>query len=83
MVFDARGNGDGKTVCTLTGDHQNRVTGYTALAVGNGPLNQMSMAEQSNTLDTMHDHQAIMMRTGREEGGDAIMSVVRRLTPLE
>ena len=31
MVFDARGNGDGKTVCTLTGDHQNRVTDYTAL----------------------------------------------------
>ena len=31
MVFDARGNGDGKTVCTLTGDHQNRVTDYTAV----------------------------------------------------
>ena len=27
---DARGNGDGQTVCTLTGDHQNRVTDYTA-----------------------------------------------------
>ena len=31
LVFDARGNGDGKTVCTLTGDHQSRVTDYTAL----------------------------------------------------
>lgn len=30
-VYDARGNGDGKTVCTITGDHQNRVTDYTAI----------------------------------------------------
>lgn len=29
--YDARGNGDGQTVCTLTGDHQNRVTDYTAV----------------------------------------------------
>jgi len=60
-VYDARGNGDGKTVCTITGDHQNRVTDYTALCVGNGQLNQMSMAEQANTLDTMHDQQAVMV----------------------
>lgn len=32
-VYDARGNGDGETVPTLTGDHQNRITDYTALAV--------------------------------------------------
>ena len=60
-VYDARGNGDGKTVCTLTGDHQNRVTDYKALCVGNGQLNQISMAEQVNTLNTMHDQQAVMI----------------------
>ena len=32
-TYDARGNGDGGTVCTLTGDHQDRVTDYTALVV--------------------------------------------------
>lgn len=32
-VYDARGNGDGKTVPTLTGDHQNRVTDYTSIIV--------------------------------------------------
>lgn len=32
-VYDARGNGDGKTVSTLTGDHQNRVTDYTSIIV--------------------------------------------------
>ena len=29
--FDARGNGNGNTVSTLTGDHQNRVTDYTTV----------------------------------------------------
>ena len=32
-VYDARGNGDGQTVPTLTGDHQNRVTDYTSIIV--------------------------------------------------
>ena len=32
-IFDARGNGDGKTAPTLTGDHQNRITDYTAILV--------------------------------------------------
>lgn len=29
--FDCRGNGDGETVSTITGDHQNRVTDYTTV----------------------------------------------------
>lgn len=29
--YDARGNGDGKTVSTLTGDHDNRITDYTSV----------------------------------------------------
>lgn len=33
VVYDARGNGDGEIVPTLTGDHESRVTDYTALAV--------------------------------------------------
>ena len=60
-VYDARGNGDGQTAPTMTGDHRNRVTDYTALCIGNGQLNQVSMAEQANTLDTMHDQQAVMI----------------------
>lgn len=34
-----------------------------AVCVGNGQLNQMSMSEQANTLDTMHDQQAVMVHT--------------------
>lgn len=106
-MYDGRGNGDGKTISTITGDHENRITDYTAVvcgrepvyclqgngidradtagcngagwreavsytlntidrpavayAIGNGQLNQMSMAEQSNTLDCMHDQQAILV----------------------
>lgn len=32
-VFDARGNGDGKITPTITGDHESRITDYTALVV--------------------------------------------------
>ena len=31
VTYDARGNGDGKTVNTITGDHENRVTDYTSV----------------------------------------------------
>lgn len=32
-VYDTRDNGDGETVPTITGDHNNRVTDYTCLAI--------------------------------------------------
>ena len=71
-------NGDGEKVPTLTGDHGRRVTYYTAVCVGNGQLHQMSMAEQRNTLDCMHDQQAVLM-----QGNTNSKYIVRRLTPLE
>jgi len=33
LVFDARGNGDGTICPTITGDHQNRITDYTAIVL--------------------------------------------------
>lgn len=33
LVYDARGNGDGGVSPTITGDHQNRITDYTAVVV--------------------------------------------------
>lgn len=70
--------GGGQIVPTLTGDHQDRVTDYTALCVGNGQLNQMSMSQQANCLDTMHDQQAIVTPAKPPR-----KNIVRRLTPLE
>ncbi len=72
-VFDARGNGDGDVVPTITGDHGNRVTDYTALCVGNGQTNQSVGEEVVGALNCMHDQQAVIMK----------QKPVRRLTPLE
>ena len=33
VCFDARGNGDGNTVPTITGDHAESITDYTAVVV--------------------------------------------------
>lgn len=33
LIYDARGNGDGGVSPTITGDHQNLVTDYTAILV--------------------------------------------------
>lgn len=43
QVYDARGNGDGETVPTITGDHNSRVTDYIALRVGNGQTGTICM----------------------------------------
>ena len=37
-TYDARGNGDGETVNTLTGNHNNRITDYTSVIVENAPI---------------------------------------------
>lgn len=33
LIYDARGNGGGDICPTITGDHQNRITDYTAIVV--------------------------------------------------
>lgn len=38
IVYDARGNGDGETCPTITGDHNNHVTDYTALCIEKTPV---------------------------------------------
>ena len=61
VTYDTRGNGDGQVVNTMAGDHQNRVTDYTAIVLrnregkpggGKGPL---LSAERSLTLGTAND----------------------------
>ena len=76
VVYDARGNGDGKIVPTLTGDHERRVTDYTAFVVGNGQLNQTSLSAKAGALNCMHDQQAVLLKR-------LWHYIVRRLTPLE
>lgn len=87
-TYDCRGNGNGNTVCNLTGDHMNRVTDYTPIVVkaycaGNGQLHQMAMLEVTNTLDCMHDQQMIVIAGDKMEQKQERKYVLRRLTPLE
>lgn len=32
-IYDARGNGEGKTSCTITGGHQSSISDYTAIVI--------------------------------------------------
>lgn len=59
-VYDARGNGDGKTVCTLTGDHQSRVTDYTAIVMSTGQAKAEILGEKAPTLNCNHEQPIVM-----------------------
>lgn len=62
VVYDARGNGDGATVPTLTGDHQNRVTDYTSVCVmAHGQSNAEIMQNMSPTLNCNHEQPIVSM----------------------
>lgn len=54
-VFDARGNGDGKIVPTITGDHENRITDYTAIAIERKTFNEQSFSyyKESDKCSTL------------------------------
>ena len=73
-VYDARGNGDGKTACTLTGDHQSRVTDYTAIV-----MRQHNFGEYREGVGTLTAH------NGTRHASETLVvdRNVRRLTPLE
>lgn len=63
VIYDCRGNGDGNTCPTITGDHNNRVTDYTAICIagntidrkikngGNGKGVSEDVAYTLNTVD--------------------------------
>lgn len=76
-VYDARGNGDGETVPTLTGDHLNRVTDYTAICIGNGQVNQLRVSDKVGALNCMHDQQAIISinRAAFNQGKNACYNI--------
>ena len=83
---------DGKTVCTLTGDHQSRVTDYTAIVMATGQAGAEIMRDACPTLNCNHE-QSIVAHTLRGSGRDpqredaatypVTDGMVRRLTPLE
>ncbi len=67
-VYDARGNGDGETVGTLTGDHEDRVTDYTAIVMATGQGGGEIMVDKFPTLTCNHEAPlaAVDCRNGTE-----------------
>lgn len=85
-IFDARGNGDGKIAPTITGDHENRITDYTAIAIERKTFNEQSFSyyKESDKCSTLK------AKSGNIGNGSecliaekVIRWIVRRLTPVE
>lgn len=60
-IFDARGNGGGHICPTITGDHQNRITDYTAVVV--------CTTESEDTDMSALEKSAAPFRHSGEQGG--------------
>lgn len=86
VVYDARGNGDGRTCPTITGDHENRITDYTAIAIERKTFNEQSFShyKESKKCSTLKA-KAGNIGNGSEclVAEKAIRWIVRRLTPVE
>lgn len=50
-VYDARGNGDGRIANTLTGDHNNRITDYSAAPVPSPPAPRQFLIRRLTPLE--------------------------------
>jgi DNA (cytosine-5)-methyltransferase 1 len=75
VVFDARGNGEGGADPTLAGDHQNRVTDYTAIVVPTLSMGAHPAAPGLNGQDAQQFAEALMAAQP--------LPRPRRLTPRE
>ena len=86
VVYDARGNGDGKIAPTITGDHENRITDYTAIAIERKTFNEQSFShyKESDKCSTLKA-KAGNIGNGSEclIAEKTIHWIVRRLTPVE
>lgn len=86
VVYDARGNGDGKIIPTITGDHENRITDYTAIAIERKTFNEQSFScyKESDKCSTLKA-KAGNIGNGSEclIAEKAVRWIVRRLTPVE
>ena len=83
-VFDARGNGDGKIVPTITGDHENRITDYTAIAVEHAGCLTPWDVQSRRIFSEYGKWPALYSGEGGGHGYVFTLRwIVRRLTPVE
>ena len=60
VAYDARGNGDGKTAATITGDHDTRITDYTTVVcMAHGQANAEICENISPCLNCNHEQPII------------------------
>lgn len=86
VVFDARGNGGGNIDPTITGDHESRITDYTAIAVEKKTfvrqrIGEYKEGEQSSTINSRDYKDATDLVAEKESKN--LRWIVRRLTPTE
>lgn len=85
-IFDARGNGDGKIVPTITDDHESRIMDYTAIAI-----ERQTFSEQSFSHYKESDKSSALKAKAENigNGSECLIAekttrwIVRRLTPVE
>lgn len=83
-VFDARGNGNGKTVPTITGDHESRITDYTAIAVEHADCLTPWDVQSRRIFSEYGKWPALYSGEGGGHGYVFTLRwIVRRLTPVE
>lgn len=86
IIFDARGNGDGRTCPTITGDHENRITDYTAIVTERQTFSEQSFSsyKESDKCSTLKA-KAGNIGNGSEclIAEKTIRWIVRRFTPVE
>lgn len=87
LIYDARGNGDAITSPTMTGDHNRRITDYTAITLQGDTVVGADLYNGTLTGD-----KAVTLTTATGQGGantgpsvieKIICWIVRRLTPTE
>ena len=83
-VFDARGNGNGKTVPTITGDHESRITDYTAIADEHAGCLTPWDVQSRRIFSEYGKWPALYSGEGGGHGYVFTLRwIVRRLTPME
>lgn len=86
VVYDARGNGDGRTCPTITGDHENRITDYTAIAIERKTFNEQSFShyKESDKCSTLKAKAGNIGNSSECLVAEkTVRWIVRRLTPVE
>lgn len=83
-VFDARGNGDGNISPTITGDHESRITDYTAIAVEHAGCLTPWDVQSRRIFSEYGKWPALYSGEGGGHGYVFTLQwIVRRLTPME